>query len=156
MNVSAWKRFLVSQAAGGWVHNDRLHGVLAVSRAFGDVEHKVLKEKCWDKAYSADPLIAVPVRLPALKPVNSWVLLLSCAAVNGGSVVLVWASRRARPQEISVETLTPRDEFLILACDGLWDVLTSQQVWSAAVVPFASAAAVGIQLSRALFCCCNL
>ena len=49
------------QAAGGWVHHDRLHGVLAVSRAFGDVEHKRLKEKCWDKTYTADPLIAVPV-----------------------------------------------------------------------------------------------
>lgn len=32
------------EAAGGWVHNDRLHGVLGVSRAFGDVEHKRLKE----------------------------------------------------------------------------------------------------------------
>ncbi len=54
------------QEAGGWVHNDRLHGVLAVSRAFGDVEHKLLKEKCWDKKYTADPLIAVPVGRPSL------------------------------------------------------------------------------------------
>jgi hypothetical protein len=51
-----------TQASGGWIHNDRLQGVLAVSRAFGDVEHKTLKEKCWEKSFKADPLIAVPVR----------------------------------------------------------------------------------------------
>lgn len=26
-----------------------------------------------------------------------------------------------------METLTPRDEFIILACDGLWAAMTSQQ-----------------------------
>ena len=29
--------------------------------------------------------------------------------------------------EISVEQLLPDDEFAILACDGLWDVISSQQ-----------------------------
>ena len=36
-------------------------------------------------------------------------------------------------QEIRTEVLSDKDEFMILACDGLWDVLTSQQVghrWS--------------------------
>ena len=72
------------QAAGGWVHNGRLHGVLAVSRAFGDAEHKSLKERFWECAFSADPLIAEP--------------------------------------DIRVHTVRPRDEFLVLACDGVYDV----------------------------------
>lgn len=49
--------------AGGWVHNGRLNGVLAVSRAFGDLEYKTLKEKCWETEFAFDPLTAVPVRL---------------------------------------------------------------------------------------------
>jgi len=65
------------EAAGGWVHNGRLRtyislgcyasrfllylllcpdGVLAVSRAFGDAEHKTLKERFWEQKFSADPL----------------------------------------------------------------------------------------------------
>ena len=75
-------------AAGGWVHNGRLHGVLAVSRAFGDAEHKVLKERFWETAFTSDPLIVEP--------------------------------------DVRVHTVCPRDEFLVLACDGLWDVMTSQ------------------------------
>lgn len=68
------------EAAGGWVHNGRLHGVLAVSRAFGDAEHKSLKERFWETTFSSDPLIAEP--------------------------------------DVRVHTIRPRDEFLILACDG--------------------------------------
>ena len=30
--------------------------------------------------------------------------------------------------EVRVEQLLPGDEFLVLACDGIWDVMTSQQV----------------------------
>jgi len=30
--------------------------------------------------------------------------------------------------DIRKETLQPGDEFLILACDGIWDVLTNQEV----------------------------
>ena len=48
------------------MHNGRLNGVLAVSRAFGDVEHKLLKEKCWDKPFVSDPLIVDPVSALAL------------------------------------------------------------------------------------------
>ncbi len=48
------------EQAGGWVHNGRLHGVLAVSRAFGDAEHKNLKERFWEKKFNADPLIVEP------------------------------------------------------------------------------------------------
>lgn len=77
--------------AGGWVAKGRLHGVLAVSRAFGDVEHKgKLKHRFQpDVEFRGDPLIADP--------------------------------------EVAVEQLLPDDEFAIIACDGLWDVVASQQ-----------------------------
>ena len=87
--AQAWVELEVGLAAGGWVHNNRIHGVLSVSRAFGDVEHKRLKTKSWEKEFVSDPLIATP--------------------------------------EIQSERLGEDDEFMIIACDGLWDVMTSQQ-----------------------------
>lgn len=57
------------KAAGGWVHNGRLHGVLAVSRAFGDAEHKTLKERFWEHSFTADPLIVEPdIRVHTVRP----------------------------------------------------------------------------------------
>ena len=48
-------------AAGGSVVGDRLNGVLAVSRAFGDAEHKA---RCggamWGQSWTADPCSAEP------------------------------------------------------------------------------------------------
>ncbi len=76
------------KAAGGWVHNGRLNGILGVSRAFGDVEHKTLKEESWGKDFSDNPLTAEP--------------------------------------EVTAVMLHEDDEFLIMACDGLWDVMSSQ------------------------------
>lgn len=79
------------EAAGGTVIKDRLHGILAVSRAFGDAEHKMAKGmECWGKQFSSDPLSAEP--------------------------------------ETTLEPLQPEDEFVVLGCDGLWDVISSQQV----------------------------
>ena len=76
-------------AAGGWVSNNRVQGVLAVSRAFGDAEHKApLAAAFWDVAFTGDPLIVEP--------------------------------------DIRVHDISPHDEFVIIASDGLWDVLTSQ------------------------------
>ncbi|KAA0167526.1 hypothetical protein FNF31_00964 [Cafeteria roenbergensis] len=91
--------------AGGWVTKDRLCGVIAVSRAFGDIEHKRLKTECWGIDFTGDTLISEPefqscrVSLPAVAP--------------GGA-----AGRR--PSGAG-------DEFIIVACDGVWDVMTSQQ-----------------------------
>jgi serine/threonine protein phosphatase PrpC len=57
------------EAAGGWVHNGRLHGVLAVSRAFGDAEHKILKERFWEQSFVSDPLIVAPdIRVHSVRP----------------------------------------------------------------------------------------
>eukprot|EP01138_Halocafeteria_seosinensis_P009829 gb/GECG01010040.1/.p1 GENE.gb/GECG01010040.1/~~gb/GECG01010040.1/.p1 ORF type:complete len:1693 (+),score=310.03 gb/GECG01010040.1/:1-5079(+) len=75
--------------AGGYVHNGRLMGILAVSRAFGDIEYKQLKEKAWETEFEDDPLTAEP--------------------------------------DVRAEVVSAGSEFIILACDGVWDVLSSQQ-----------------------------
>jgi serine/threonine protein phosphatase PrpC len=78
------------EAAGGSVHNGRVNGVIAVTRAFGDPEFKALKDKAWwGGSFTDDVLTATP---------------------------------DVRSQEI-----TPYDEFVVMACDGVWDVMTSQQ-----------------------------
>nr|CCA22084.1 calcium/calmodulindependent protein kinase kinase pu [Albugo laibachii Nc14] len=66
------------EKSGGFVHNGRLDGILAISRGFGDLAHK-----------QDGHLIATP--------------------------------------DVYEHVVTPEDEFLLLASDGLFDVLTSQQ-----------------------------
>jgi len=73
------------EAAGGFVSFHRVLGRLAVSRAFGDQDYKVMPDRS-----------------------------------SGKSLVI------ADP-EIRVEQLTPQDEFLFMACDGLFDVFGSQE-----------------------------
>ena len=80
------------EAAGGWIGSKRINGVIAVSRAFGDIEYKTFKDKCWgwDRTFKADLITCDPdVRVAELDPL--------------------------------------RDEFMIVACDGLWDVFSSQE-----------------------------
>lgn len=91
---------------GGWVHDGRVLGVLAVSRAFGDVEFKGeglgmlmtsgVKEGLWSEefaksaSFTSDPVIPTP--------------------------------------DVTEIVLGDEDEFVIVATDGLWDVMPSQQV----------------------------
>lgn len=64
------------QNSGGYVHNSRLMGILAVSRAFGDVEYKQLKEKAWDTKFEDDPLTAEPdVRAEVVSNGNEFIIL---------------------------------------------------------------------------------
>eukprot|EP00929_Paragymnodinium_shiwhaense_P019560 TRINITY_DN13293_c0_g1_i1.p1 TRINITY_DN13293_c0_g1~~TRINITY_DN13293_c0_g1_i1.p1 ORF type:complete len:643 (+),score=136.35 TRINITY_DN13293_c0_g1_i1:218-2146(+) len=74
------------ESAGGFVSFRRVLGRLAVSRAFGDEEYKVLSP---DQPESQPLVIADP--------------------------------------EIRLLQLTPEDEFLFMACDGLFDVFSSQE-----------------------------
>lgn len=66
------------EASGGFVHNGRLDGILAISRGFGDLAHK-----------------------------------------NDGHLIVT--------PDIYERAVVPEDEFLLLASDGLFDVLSSQQ-----------------------------
>lgn len=79
-NKSEMKRI---QSSAGFVHNKRVNGRLAVSRAIGDNSLKHLNPKL-------SPLTAMP--------------------------------------EITINTLTSKDEFIVMACDGLWDVMSNQEV----------------------------
>jgi len=69
-------------AAGCKVKDNRVNGVLAVTRSFGDTQHKEEEEE-------GSGVLAIP--------------------------------------EITREKIEKMDEFLILATDGLWDVMSSQQ-----------------------------
>ena len=70
--------------AGGFVEDNRVNGIIAISRAIGDWEYKNTQFKPEDNMVSAVP-------------------------------------------DVTVEQLRPEHDFLILACDGIWDCLTSQQ-----------------------------
>lgn len=48
------------EAAGGAIRNGRLEGCLAVSRAFGDIEYKALKEESWEREFKDDLISAHP------------------------------------------------------------------------------------------------
>jgi protein phosphatase 2C family protein 2/3 len=70
------------ERAGGFVEEGRVNGIIAISRAIGDMEYKNR----------------------ALKPEENMV-----------SVV----------PEVIVEPIKPEHDFLLIACDGIWDCMTS-------------------------------
>ena len=71
--------------AGGFVEENRVKGMLNLSRALGDLEYKL------------DPTLAVEDQMITCVP------------------------------EIKIEKIDKNTEFLIVACDGIWDCLTSQE-----------------------------
>ncbi|KAL4422071.1 hypothetical protein ABPG77_001539 [Micractinium sp. CCAP 211/92] len=95
------------EAVGGWVDDGRVCGVLAVSRAFGDMEFKgqeglkLLLQKgldfgLWDQKFA------------------------DSRRFTGNPVT-------AQP-DVTELALQDDDEFVIVASDGLWDVMDSQEV----------------------------
>ena len=95
------------KAAGGWLDDGRVCGVLAVSRAFGDPGLKRaglgatlrqgVEDGAWtaefarersEEGFSADPVVPTP--------------------------------------DVTALATTDRDEFVVVASDGLWDVLPSR------------------------------
>ncbi len=75
--------------AGGFVHERRVMGELAVSRAFGDPDYKA-KPSAANFFQAAYMVVATP--------------------------------------EITKNCLVDSDDYLVLACDGLFDVFTNQEV----------------------------
>lgn len=96
------------RAAGGFVFNNRVMGELAVSRAFGDSEFKKGIQSAIEEE-GASP------KAGALEGMEH---------ANLDEPLII-----AEP-DIKVTTLTERDQFLLLACDGLFDVFSAEDIVS--------------------------
>mmetsp|Transcript_6108 Transcript_6108/g.13605 ORF Transcript_6108/g.13605 Transcript_6108/m.13605 type:complete len:201 (+) Transcript_6108:3-605(+) len=86
------------EAAGGWVHNNRVNGALGVSRAFGDIQFKSFDEE---------------------------------PGVVGGKEDMqsIWGAKQhviSKP-DFKHFVVERQFEFVIMACDGLWDVFDCQE-----------------------------
>jgi serine/threonine protein phosphatase PrpC len=94
------------QAAGGFVDGEGyLNGTLGVSRALGDWQHVCPRAGTPLKhAYSGAGDTSVDASADASAPV---------------------ASPLSADADVTEHELTEEDEFLLLACDGLWDVVSS-------------------------------
>lgn len=73
------------ERAGGFVEDNRVKGVLNLSRSLGDLEYKQDKNASWENQ------------------------MITCVP------------------EIKVEKITKSHDFIVIACDGIWDCLTSQE-----------------------------
>lgn len=104
--------------AGGFVSaNDRVNGLLAVSRSFGDIEHKIfgLVRRSDGKG------------LRGMGPDDNDVVeeYEFEEEIPGG----LWASDQqviSKPTLLDLDVL-PEHEFVIIASDGLWDAVSNQE-----------------------------
>jgi serine/threonine protein phosphatase PrpC len=106
------------RAAGGYVAGGRVEGDLAVSRGLGDFRFKSLP-------------VVMQVPFSGIQPQEN-----GDAAMDGGdhgarrpAVVTKPGEQKVSPvPDIIVQTRNAtQDEFLIVACDGIWDVQTNYE-----------------------------
>lgn len=102
------------EAAGGFVVRKRVMGVLAVARSFGDF---VLKKFVSAEPYTSTTKLDVTVRR---------------GGGAGGAAGAV--ARRSCPPPAALPPpppshtrARPQSQFIIIACDGIWDVLEDQE-----------------------------
>ncbi|CAM9185282.1 unnamed protein product [Ectocarpus sp. 6 AP-2014] len=99
------------QRAGGFVAHRRVMGELAVSRAFGDSEFKGRPGKGGGGGGRASANREGALDADAMEERET-----------------AYAQLITAEPEFLVSEITPQDEFLVLACDGVFDVLTSEEV----------------------------
>lgn len=85
------------EVAGGWVHNNRVNGVLAVSRSFGDIQYKTFDGSTRFLTAEEEGGIWSKTQQVISKP------------------------------DILEFSLDVCHEFVVIASDGLWDVFTAQE-----------------------------
>jgi serine/threonine protein phosphatase PrpC len=97
------------EKAGGWVHRNRVNGVLAVSRSFGDIMYKTFPP---NRNVDEDILVGEDDGF-------SW-------SEGGG----LWGSKQqviSKPEIVEYEVKSTH-EFVVLASDGVWDVMSPEEV----------------------------
>lgn len=102
------------EAAGGFVHKSRVNGVLAVARSFGDIMYKTYIPPVPLAPGTSDAVVRGKER-PSKREMRG---------PDG-----LWAATQqviAMPDLLTMD-IEPDHEFIILACDGLWDVFTNQE-----------------------------
>jgi serine/threonine protein phosphatase PrpC len=146
LSASAWFELVHEAVFSGHTQVGgvtRVNGNLNLSRAIGDLRYKgngemppekqIITAQVWSALGTT--LAYLPCNVYCLNQQLRSALRLTCSALpqlTGCVCCLQPDVRRVQ--------LTPADRFLLLACDGIWDVMTNQQVgWAglpaAPVVP---------------------
>ena len=146
MPMAVFRQIKVGRAvqAGGFVAEGRINGSLNLSRALGDMDYKQSKDMGPSaqvmpvSRYQSCIRPSVDAHRMALKLQHPRRSVCGRALRIGGAVALLLAlltqQSSVRVQmviavpEVRHLQLEDGDEFLILACDGIWDVLSNQEV----------------------------
>jgi len=118
--------------AGGFVADGRVNGSLNLSRALGDLEYKSATHVRRRFRFRPPPTRPSRPSCPSPHPAHrtpSCPISPTRVLVRPRHLVQLPPEEQmvTADPEIRTMELTPDDEFLILACDGIWDVLTNQE-----------------------------
>lgn len=99
------------RAAGGFVAGGRVEGDLAVSRGFGDFRFKNIPVVLSATSTGIASSVVEEQEEPTMKPGEQKISPI--------------------PDFVTVDRDDTQDEFMVVACDGIWDVLTNEELVSA-------------------------